>query len=626
MLVAAPTLAALALLLASSVVAREPTCATLICDAEQRAQRWLAAAQDEAVVLLQTLFGGFGVGDAAPLINGCAQSEVLLAAPLCVEPALDFADACHTKNCAFAAHPELYHGGSVHCKKTCAPTKPWASAEPDAHVCRPVRAWASLGLEKLYRAYDLLDAGAVANATSHACVAEQLLRRVNEYLDEPFAAERVSYRHIVSEARLVAYDLASGDGDANDLVVGTRTVQSFRRARGTAANHTLVATYVLARVVERSIDEAEADAAAGGVTQLLWPVSGAVASFDRTSLPGGNECVRERAPTTVSPAFDAARALPTLGPHDFAVVADAYVRGDALPFNGDVRLSTDLRAGSDCCTVVLFADIDTPPSDARCEPERASLGYVAHRKSPFTYEANEARDPQIEATLVARVAAADMCADFEPAVVVPDAPDAGEDDAPEAPEPEAPDADEDDAPEAPDAGEDDAPEAPEPEAPDADEDDAPDTPDAGEDEAPETVGLFGAAVPRTYRSPLDGVPLTLAPGESRCVGGARAGASCSLPSECGAGERCRTTADGLAVCVESASGRTSGAACALADEREECPDGTCYGDADGHAGGAYPLLYVYRTQGCAGARPGVVCAEPEVQRWYEHPQPGSVKE
>lgn len=565
----------LLVLACAPAAAREPTCATLICDPETRAQRWLAAAQDEMVVLLQTLFGGFGVGSEAPLVNGCAQSEVLLAAPLCVEPEIDFPDACHTKNCSFAAHPELFHGGRVKCTKHCAPVKPWA-AKADKHVCRPVRAWASLGLEKLYRAYDLLDAGEVANATSHACVAEQLLRRVNEHLDSPFASEHVSYRHIVSEARVGAYDLASGDGDANDLLVGTRTVQSFRRERPDGEAHHLIATYVLARIVERSIDEAEADAAAGGTTQLLWPVSGSVAAFDRTSLPGDNECVRERAPTTIEPAFDPARALQTLGPHDFAVVADAFVRGDAFPLGGDVRLSTDLRVGGECCTVVLFADIDTPPSPHRCEPERASLGYVAHRKSPFTFEADEERDEQIEQSLVARVAASDMCADFEPAAIAPDGA----------------------------------------------------AVDAGGDEEPAvaSVGLFGAAVPAAYRSPRDGVPLTLPPGESRCVGGARAGELCELPSECGAGERCRTTRDG-AYCVDSASGRPRlEAPCTLADAREECPDGYCYGAADGHAGGAYPLLYVYRTQGCAGARPGAVCSEQAVQRWFEHPQADSIKD
>lgn len=126
-----------------------------------------------------------------------------------------------------------------------------------------------------------------------------------------------------------------------------------------------------------------------------------------------------------------------------------------------------------------------------------------------------------------------------------------------------------------------------------------------------------------FIQPPAGVPLTLAPGESRCVGGDRAGSLCTQASECGAHRACRRKPFApreVAFCYDGSQWDES-RPCAFADEDEECPFGECVGEVNDVAGGAYPLLHFYQANACgqaAGAN-SPVCADARVAAWYQYP-------
>jgi len=326
---------ALLLLLFPLAVARQPTCAVLLCDETAHAAAWIKGAQDEFIVVLESIFGGFSL--AGDRIGGCFDKTTILNSLVCLDRD-DFPTArCYAKFCDFWRHTELF-------EKSDDDDDDDGCAAPSTHtheqhhkqqrVCRTLQAWAAIGIEKLYSAFDAFDGGKFANATSFACVAEKLLRLVTSRLP-PVFDDGASYRHQVLPAKLAAFDLlagqtgtnSTGNGTTTDLLVGTRTVRSFRRAADAPAgqNHSLIATYVVARVLERSVDEVTTEKAQGGVTELLWPVSGSLASFDKTSLPSQTLCAVADQMTNLQ-AFDASRALPCLGPLDFAAVADEFAR------------------------------------------------------------------------------------------------------------------------------------------------------------------------------------------------------------------------------------------------------------------------------------------------------------
>ncbi len=123
-----------------------------------------------------------------------------------------------------------------------------------------------------------------------------------------------------------------------------------------------------------------------------------------------------------------------------------------------------------------------------------------------------------------------------------------------------------------------------------------------------------------------GVPLTLAPGESQCVGGERHGARCTMPNECGDGWACRRkpfTAHTLAFCYDGDTWDEE-RTCAFADSDEECPFGECFGAINGNDGGAYPFFYFFAENNCsiaAAAESNAVCRDEHVARWFNYPNP-----
>lgn len=118
------------------------------------------------------------------------------------------------------------------------------------------------------------------------------------------------------------------------------------------------------------------------------------------------------------------------------------------------------------------------------------------------------------------------------------------------------------------------------------------------------------------------VPLTLAPGASQCVGGSRAGQSCTQLTECGAGLACRRKPFGprnIAFCYDGVAWDET-RACAFADADDQCPYGECIGLVSGLEGGAFPFLYFYKSSNCGSdARDAVTCGEPRVADWHAYP-------
>jgi len=141
-----------------------------------------------------------------------------------------------------------------------------------------------------------------------------------------------------------------------------------------------------------------------------------------------------------------------------------------------------------------------------------------------------------------------------------------------------------------------------------------------------TTSNIGAAVTNTWwRPPRDGLPMTLAPGESRCVGGERAGDVCSLASECGAGRTCRVKpGSDAAYCYDTFAWAES-EPCIYAGKLTECPYGYCYGAADGHDGGTYPLLHVFRSKRCDAENAVIADCPDEVMNWFDHPTIDSIQ-
>lgn len=569
----------LLLLLFSVAFARRPTCAVLFCTEEEHSNAWIAGAEDEFVVLQQTLFGGFLPSGART--SPCLDCSPQLDALVCLKPdALPPAN-CYARFCDFWRHIELYDQHTVGCiepKNVTNTTNTPTSRDRNVHryirpkheqVCRTLRAWSALGIEKLNLALGAFDSGNFADATSFACVAEQLLELVNSRLHSPFIDSYKSgdarYQHQALPASLVNFAL--DEPEVPSVTIETRTLRSYRRWDTT--NYTLIATFVLVGTTSMSEEERNIEKEVNGQIQLLWPVSGVVLPFDKSSLPEQNICSVD---TVESELADSVAPLAELGSSDFGVAVDQYRTCRQFPGQTEfsaVRHYDELSPTSSCGMIVVSANL-MPASDL------SSLAYVAHGFSSATFEELPA-DPKIETKLVVRVASANQCTDTLGTAM------------PANPTPPSPPAN-----------------------------------------VTAIASLFGAPTLRRWREPRPGVPMTLAPGESVCIGGDLAGVECSVESECGTGRTCRTMpgTQGRAYCFD----RTrfvwfEQEPCALADGETECPYGYCYGAVDGHEGGAYPLLHVWREAHCdaSDGSAGDECNVDEVRQWYLYPTRDSVQ-
>lgn len=142
------------------------------------------------------------------------------------------------------------------------------------------------------------------------------------------------------------------------------------------------------------------------------------------------------------------------------------------------------------------------------------------------------------------------------------------------------------------------------------------------DKSATAVGDVQAMVSSFTQLP-DGIPLTLAPDESRCVGGDRAGSRCTMESECEPGWSCQRkpfSPHDVAYCYNGEEFDMT-QLCAFPGDDEECPNGACWGSANGNDGGAYPFYYFYTENDCAQNTGDAVCRDERVSNWVNYRNP-----
>lgn len=113
--------------------------------------------------------------------------------------------------------------------------------------------------------------------------------------------------------------------------------------------------------------------------------------------------------------------------------------------------------------------------------------------------------------------------------------------------------------------------------------------------------------------------MTMAPGESRCVGGSDAGKVCTRTNPCGSGLAC-TSRPGTkqAFCFDGTWWNQK-MPCTL--ETAQCPYGECYGAVSGDSGGQFPFLHISQQNHCDDPeRATPVCMDQRVQKWFENPR------
>jgi hypothetical protein len=400
------------------------------------------------------------------------------------------------------------------------------------------------------------DQSSPASAVSYACAAELMLRMVRMHLQQanPTSLDQLfltgEYVHQYTD--LFSLQFGATIGVVTPGVI-MRTVQSFRRQLGTPdTKHHLTATWSF-----YEIEDLVMPVRGGVISQLLWPLTGVVASFGHTHLPISNQCSELDKQSNLNGVVQQSDyKFRDLGQNDIAVVIDTFVRCDEFPRAGCVTRYNLLRQSLVSGTLVLNANIQAPyliPSAVA--PNVTSFSYITHRFSTITIE-NPPSAPLNSNKLVIRTATTSVC----------------------------------------------------------------------NDDISSSIGTLSTGYVASYRKPLPGVPLTLAVGQSVCVGGEHAGQNCTMQNDCGEQMACRKkpmSKNRNGYCFDG-KGWNMAMPCDLPPVgHTTCPYGHCYGQIDGHSGGAYPKLQAWNEAGCDHKKTpdaSGVCSQP----WYLHPSVDSV--
>ena len=585
---------------------------------------WLAAAQDEAIRSYHTLNGGWLDSECCGARANGPEARIKpfavdLHAIVCIVHASFPKDECVNKKCNFQSHPQLYESdcgvesqlvcplafdpryiyndisacangtelvGTVHyaggdtcntgyvscpadapqsaactctlpsTEKICSGT--WrddgrrygAQCTPPDDSCRTVESWLKVGQELLTEALDKTELCEWDAASSAACAAEFVYRRINQWTLEtysasadklqfisPMARATQRYTHINSPLRQISFETTLFSAKLR-VVQSVRSCASSCSAEPSSDPVTSLLVYT----------QTESDANTLELSQLVWALAGVLADFG-TVLPfaPANGCGAEHVQTNLA-LFDPQRRVPRLGAQDWATVR----------CDGAARETVDLRINAICPVVLLFAQLHP----AAAEPSTLySLAQLQLRDGFAPLDALAAAE-LVESGLAFRVATGTggECRDYKLLLAS----------------------------------------------------------SVFERCALAAPLLFAEAV-EEHR---DSVPLTLAPGESRCVGGTAAGRLCTAANECGRGLVCRhnpfaprSTAfcyDGLV--WDETKPCTGGGA----DEATSCPYGTCVGAINGLDGGLFPLLHHHQASDCQ-TDDSDVCAHPAVAAWHKYP-------
>lgn len=555
--------------------------------AGRRATVWIDAAQDEAARFAHTQNGGWLQPHCA---GGSPHSTIHVAPVPFSDTALGCIDRwdipkqrCGTKHCNYCAHHELFHSDS-----DCNQNTPVCYDDDDDDnderkrnaeqhpACRSIASWAAIAWAKIALALDLQEQQEFDAATSAACAAEFLFSHLNAWIyattanaDDVLvftnAAARAGhhYRHINSASRTSSSEV--------QVTTVMRVVQSVRQCRGRVDTQQV-------SIARRQFGvEAVIPGAAIATNDSVLTTGDVSSLIVLSSFNGSDQIVDPRLQVLLTPGgalpdFDATLSPPNqCALNGTSTNLATYDPRRVYPGTSPQDSATARYNGP----VRLYLSL-SPASSCPAIVSLANLQSNVDERSVVQIQRrnpNKAVQPSdasahMEAATFMRSATASECADFTTTftntfVSVNNTASVGE----------------------------------------------------------------GFNSQLGYVAPPAGVPRTLAPGESRCVGGDRAGAACTMKSECGTGLACRRkpfTPRNIAYCYDGTHWDER-RPCAFADEDEECPFGRCFGDVDDNAGGAYPMLHFYEAHECQlpAQRGTPVCSEPHVAAWHQYPNSGA---
>jgi hypothetical protein len=554
--------------------------------AGRRATVWIDAAQDEAARFSHTQNGGW-------LQPGCAggskRSTIHVAPASLSDSALVCVDRwdlprerCGTKHCNFCSHHELFHSDTDCNQDTPVCHNHDEDEHDEAHkrnhdqhaACRSIASWASIGWAKVSSALDLQEQEEFDKATSAAYAAEFIFSHLNKWIfsTTPNAEDTLLFINDAARAgHHYRHVNSASRTSSSEVQVSTvmRVVQSVRQCHGHADAHVVSSSRrqfgVEAVIPGAAVAAGDSVLTSGDVSSLI-----VLSSFN-----GSDQIVDPRlqvllAPGGALPDFDATVAPPNHCAANMTATNLASYDPRRVYPGSSPQDSATARYNGDARIYLSLSPASSCPAivtlvNLQSNVDERSVTQI-QRRNPNKAVQPDVASAHIEAATFMRSATASECTDFTTTFT--------------------------------------------------------NTFVAIKNN---TASGFNSAL--SYVAPPAGVPRTLAPGESRCVGGDRAGEACTMKSECGTGLACRRkpfAPRDVAYCYDGVHWDTN-RPCAFADEDEECPFGRCFGEVDDNAGGAYPMLHFYEAHECQlPAQAGTpVCSEPHVAAWHQYPNSGA---
>lgn len=589
------------LLFLATAVATAPKCAVLLngdndtC-VHRQAIVWVQAAEEEATRFFHTVNGGVLEGD-------CTSSrqpqrvEALnasLDSLLCIDR-FDVPKAkCHMKRCNFGAHPELgnsdcddndedrpvssrsnKHNNDDDDDAASTAAKGGKNSDGKNAACRTIESWSKIATSKLGSALDYLEQGNDTDAISYACVSDFLFMHIDKWLVDTTPNPNTALPFISDSARRIhryrSLNSASRTGVLPDLnlTVVIRAIQSVRECkrkqtpRGVSlpSNATLLVPgddlNTNDTVFQSAVSSVVVLATAAPNVNLSITPTIQLASAITGTVPSFSGTLEQTDPTNRCVRINAAT---NLQPFDTSRRLPGINSGDwaVVRYNHRQRTYRSLSPNSACPAPVLLNDPKNNKNTWSATQILMQYGPAPQQPSAFS--------TAIEASIFGRSATDEQCTDSMVPFFI-------------------------------------------------------DTFPGNNTVTPNLTALGTLLFSTKFLQPPAGIPLTLAPGESRCVGGSYTGRLCTMETECGTGLSCRRKPlmpREFAYCYD---GQTwdEDKPCVYADADDECPNGYCFGAVSGHDGSAYPMLDWFNANECGRNTDDPVCQQPSVKNWFQHP-------